>query len=111
MIATPIRDDVYAITVNDRTTDLFEGLWPISQEGVSYNSYLIKDEKTALLELTKEFKTGEFFDHVSEVKSINEIDYLIVNHMEPDHTGAMKSLFRLNPDITILCTPKARAHD
>ena len=108
MIATPIRDDVYAITVNDRTTDLFEGLWPISQEGVSYNSYLIKDEKTALLELTKEFKTGEFFDHVSEVKSINEIDYLIVNHMEPDHTGAMKSLFRLNPDITILCTPKAR---
>ncbi len=108
MIATSIRDDVYAITVNDRTTDLFEGLWPISQEGVSYNSYLVKDEKTALIELTKEFKTDELFDQVSEIKSIQDIDYLIINHMEPDHTGAMKSLHLLNPNLTIICTPKAR---
>ncbi|WP_319476616.1 FprA family A-type flavoprotein [Marispirochaeta aestuarii] len=108
MIATSLRDNVYAITVNDRTTDLFEGLWPISQEGVSYNSYLIQDEKTALIDLTKEFKTDELFDNVGMIKSLKEIDYLVVNHMEPDHTGAMKALNRLNPDITILCTPKAR---
>ncbi|WP_319562476.1 FprA family A-type flavoprotein [Marispirochaeta sp.] len=108
MIATSLRENVYAITVNDRTTDLFEGLWPISQEGVSYNSYLIQDDKSALIDLTKEFKTDELFENVGMIKSIQEIDYLVVNHMEPDHTGAMKALYRLNPAITILCTPKAR---
>ena len=108
MIATPIHENVYAITVNDRTTDLFEGLWPISQEGVSYNSYLVRDEKSAVIDLTKEFKTDELFDHIGEIVSVQDLDYLVVNHMEPDHTGAMKALIRLNPDITILCTPKAR---
>ena len=48
MLATIIADDVYAISVNDRTTDLFEGLWPISVEGVTYNSYIINDEKKVL---------------------------------------------------------------
>ena len=59
MPAVEIKPDVYWIGVNDRTTDLFEGLWPIAKEGVSYNSYLINDEKKAIIDLTKSFKEDE----------------------------------------------------
>ncbi len=62
-----IKPDIYWIGVNDRTTDLFEGLWPIEQEGVSYNAYLINDEKKAIVDLAKAFKTDEFFDHIAEI--------------------------------------------
>ncbi len=108
MIATEIEKGVYGIGVNDRTTDLFEGLWPISQEGVTYNSYLIRDEKTVLIDLTKEFKTDTLLEQVSQIVELSKLDYVVVNHMEPDHTGALKTLRRMNPDVTILCTPKAK---
>ncbi|MBN2325049.1 MAG: FprA family A-type flavoprotein, partial [Spirochaetes bacterium] len=90
------------------TTDLFEGLWPITREGVSYNSYLINDKKKVLVDLAKSIKTDTFFDNISEVAKISEIDYLVVNHMEPDHTGILSVLRRLAPNLTILCTPKAK---
>ena len=61
-----IKPDIYWIGVNDRTTDLFEGLWPITQEGVSYNTYLINDEKKAIVDLTKAFKTDEFFEQIDQ---------------------------------------------
>jgi len=60
MPAVEIRPGIHWIGVNDRTTDLFEGLWPITQEGVSYNAYLIDDEKKALIDLAKGLKTDEF---------------------------------------------------
>ncbi|WP_455381174.1 oxygen-binding di-iron domain-containing protein, partial [Salinispira pacifica] len=88
MIATEIGKGVYGIGINDRTTDLFEGLWPISQEGVTYNSYLIKDEKCVLIDLTKEFKTDTLLEQVSQIVDLKALDYVVVNHMEPDHTGA-----------------------
>ncbi len=108
MIATEIRKGVFGIGVNDRTTDLFEGLWPISQEGVTYNSYVIRDEKNVIIDLTKEFKTDTLLDQVSQIVELSRLDYAVVNHMEPDHTGALKTLLRMVPDITILCTPKAK---
>ncbi len=107
MIATPIKDGIFAISVNDRTTDLFEGLWPISKEGVTYNSYVINDEKKVLIDLTKEFKTDTLIDQIAGVYSIEDLDYIVVNHMEPDHTGAIKTVFRMAPKATILCTAKA----
>ena len=55
-----IRPGIYWIGVNDRTSDLFEGMWPITQEGISYNTYLIDDEKKAIVDLTKSLKTDEF---------------------------------------------------
>ena len=67
MPAVEIRPQVYWIGVNDRTTDLFEGLWPISREGVSYNSYLILDEQKVLVDLAKAFKTDEFFDQIEAI--------------------------------------------
>ena len=108
MPAIEIKPNVYWIGVNDRTTDLFEGLWPIEQEGVSYNAYLINDEKKAIIDLSKGFKTDEFFDQIAQVVNLSEIDYIIVNHMEPDHTGVLRTLRRIAPTISILCTAKAR---
>lgn len=108
MVVTEIKKDVYCISLNDRTTDLFEGLWPIRDEGVTYNSYLIDDEKKMIVDLAKEFKTDALFDLIAKIVEPKNLDYLVVNHMEPDHTGAIKTLTRINPDLTILCTPKAK---
>jgi anaerobic nitric oxide reductase flavorubredoxin len=107
MIAATISENIYAISVNDRTTDLFEGLWPISNEGVTYNSYIIDDEKKVLIDLTKEFKTDTLVDQIAAVFNPEDLNYFILNHMEPDHTGAIKTLMRVAPNATILCTPKA----
>jgi anaerobic nitric oxide reductase flavorubredoxin len=104
-----IKPDIYWIGVNDRTTDLFEGLWPITQEGVSYNAYLINDEKKALVDLTKALKTDEFFDQIDQLANITQLDYIIVNHMEPDHSGVLRTLRRMAPQATILGTEKTRA--
>ncbi len=109
MPAIEISPDVYWIGVNDRTTDLFEGLWPIEQEGVSYNAYLINDEKKAIIDLSKAFKTDEFFDRISEVMDLSEIDYIIINHMEPDHTGVLRTLRKIAPGAIILGSAKTRA--
>jgi flavorubredoxin len=108
MPAVEIRPDVYWIGVNDRTTDLFEGLWPITKEGVSYNAYLINDEKKAIVDLAKAFKTDEFFDQIAAIVELSEIDYVVINHMEPDHTGVLRTLRKITPGITILGSPKTR---
>jgi anaerobic nitric oxide reductase flavorubredoxin len=102
-----IADDIFWVGVNDRTTDLFEGLWPIEGTGISYNSYAIKDKKNVLVDLAKSFKTDDFFDQISGIFPISDIDYIVLNHMEPDHTGVIKTLRMLAPKAEILCTPKA----
>jgi len=101
-----IKPDVYWIGVNDRTTDLFEGMWPITQEGVSYNTYLIHDEKRAIVDLTKAFKTDEFLDQIHGIIDLSQLDYVIINHMEPDHSGVLRTLLRVAPQVTILCSEK-----
>jgi flavorubredoxin len=104
-----IKPDIYWIGVNDRTTDLFEGLWPITQEGVSYNAYLINDEKKAIVDLAKALKTDEFFDQIDQLADVSGLDYVIVNHMEPDHSGVLRTLRRMAPQAIILGTEKTRA--
>lgn len=103
-----MRPDVYWIGVNDRTTDLFEGLWPITQEGVSYNAYLINDEKKAIVDLSKSLKTDDFLDQIHQIVDLADLDYVVINHMEPDHTGVLRTLRRVVPDLTILGTEKTR---
>ncbi|MGI6740704.1 MAG: FprA family A-type flavoprotein [Brevefilum sp.] len=102
-----IRPGVFWVGINDRITELFEGLWPISQEGVSYNSYLIKDEKSALIDLSKEMLTEDYVAQISEIFDLSSLDYIIINHMEPDHSGALKHLLTLAPQAVILAMPKA----
>ncbi len=104
-----IKSGIHWIGVNDRTTDLFEGLWPITQEGVSYNTYLINDEKKAIIDLTKALKTDEFFDQIDQVTNVSQLDYAVINHMEPDHSGVVRTLRRVAPQITILGTEKTCA--
>lgn len=108
MPAVSIKPDIYWVGVNDRITDLFEGLWPISKEGVSYNSYLIDDEKTAIIDLMKSFKGDEYFAQVDEITDVSKIDYIIINHMEPDHSGLLRTLRRISPDVTLIGTAKTK---
>jgi flavorubredoxin len=108
MPSVEIRPEVYWIGLNDRTTDLFEGIWPVSQEGVTYNSYLLRDEKKVIIDLAKGFKTDEYFERIDALVPISEIDFIVVNHMEPDHTGAVRALVRIPRKLTILATEKAK---
>ena len=108
MPAIAISPDVYWIGVNDRTTDLFEGLWPISQSGVSYNSYFIDDEKKTVIDLTKAFKGDEYIAQLDVLTDISKIDYIVVNHMEPDHSGLMRTFRRIAPKAVILGSAKTK---
>jgi flavorubredoxin len=108
MPAVEIRPEVYWIGLNDRTTDLFEGIWPVSHEGVTYNSYLLRDEKKVIIDLAKDFKTDEYFERIEALVPLSEIDYIVVNHMEPDHTGAVRAMVRIPRKLTIIVTEKAR---
>jgi anaerobic nitric oxide reductase flavorubredoxin len=107
MTASEVKPGIHWIGVNDRTTDLFEGLWPITSEGVSYNSYIVKDEKSALIDLAKDFKTTALLDQIEEIVDPAALDYIVINHMEPDHTGVLRALRRIAPDATLLCTKRA----
>jgi anaerobic nitric oxide reductase flavorubredoxin len=108
MPSVEIRPEVFWIGLNDRTTDLFEGIWPVSQEGVTYNSYLLRDEKKVIIDLAKGFKTDEYFERIDALVPLSEIDYIVINHMEPDHTGAVRALVRIPRKLTIIATEKAR---
>ena len=106
----PIKVDsgVYWIGMNDRTTDLFEGLWPVGREGVSYNTYLIADKSNAIIDLAPAAKAQEFLDQISQLTDVSQVEYLIMHHMEPDHTGALNILLQRAPNITILCSRKMK---
>lgn len=102
-----IRPGIYWVGVNDRSTDLFEGQWPLQGLGVSYNAYLIKDEKSALIDLSTEAFTDDFVNAVSSLMDLSRLDYVIVNHMEPDHSGALLRLRELAPNARFLGMAKA----
>lgn len=95
-------NSIFYVGVNDRTTSLFESLWPLPS-GVSYNSYLIDGgEKLAVVDGVELSHLGELAAHISRIKGDRQPDYLIINHMEPDHSGAIAMLRSLYPDITLV---------
>lgn len=96
-----ITQDVFYVGVNDRTKHLFENLWPLPY-GVSYNSYIINDEKVALIDTVDICYSDVFFHKIDSVLEGKPIDYLIINHMEPDHSGALEWLITRYPDITVV---------
>lgn len=104
----PLSSNVNWVGVNDTETPLFERLWRIP-EGVSYNSYLIVgSEKTALIDSVHEKNALEHFDKISKLTDPANIDYLIINHMEPDHTGAVPALLKKAPNLKVVFTPIAQ---
>jgi flavorubredoxin len=104
----PLSSDVNWIGVNDIESPFFESLWPIP-EGVSYNSYLIVgSEKTAVIDSVHEKKAVEHFDKISKLIDLADIDYLVINHMEPDHTGAVPELLKKASNAKVVFTPIAQ---
>ena len=93
-----INKDLFYVGVNDRTTELFENLWPLPK-GVSYNSYLLRDEKVALIDTVEIGFTDIFLKKLDVLLGDKPIDYLVINHMEPDHTGALLFLLNKYPNI------------
>lgn len=102
----PIIDGVYWVGTNDRRTALFEAIWPIPR-GVSYNSYLIADEKVALIDTVKDLALGGYVKRLASLLgSGRAVDYLVINHMEPDHSGAVPILRRMFPKMQIVGNKK-----
>lgn len=100
---------IYWVGVHDHQTDLFEGLWPVQEEGVSYNSYLISSQKTALIDLVKQPFAGSYLDALRSKVDFSRLDYVVLNHMEPDHTSALRDLVQTAPQVKILVSEKARS--
>lgn len=104
-----ITDRVSYCGVNDRTTTLFENLWELPM-GVSYNSYVITgSEHTAIIDGCSEKLAGIYMEQVTAVTGAGKPDYIVVNHVEPDHSGALPRLLLRFPDIRIVTNAKAAA--
>ena len=102
-----IDDSISWVGVNDWTTDLFEAIWPIPQ-GVSYNSYVVRDDRNALLDTVRDSTFESFQYKLNRVLGDGEqIDFIILNHLEPDHSGSVVRLRQLYPEATVVGSEKA----
>ena len=100
-----ISNRIYSIGVNDSDKALFEGLWPLPY-GVSYNSYLVVDEKVALIDTVEAGFEEEFLTNIHKAIGDKHIDYLVVNHMEPDHSSLVGYMLDRYPDLQIVANAK-----
>ncbi len=100
-----LADNIYYLGYNDRRTHLFENIWPIPH-GVSYNSYLIDDEKVALVDTVERQFIDDYLDDIAAIIGDKKVDYLVINHMEPDHSGALKAIVARYPDIVLVGNKK-----
>ena len=100
-----ITNNLYYVGVNDNTKLLFERLWPLPY-GVSYNAYLIKDKYNVLIDTVEYPFNQNFFDNIKEVIADENIDYVVVNHMEPDHSSSLLQLIEKYPNIKIIGNKK-----
>ena len=89
-----ISDNIYYLGANERRLALFENLFPL-ENGVSYNSYFIDDEKTAVTDTVDRFVSDAFFENLDILLNGRKLDYLIVHHMEPDHAANMGRLIEM----------------
>ena len=105
MLQVNLAKDIYYLGFNDRRTHLFENIWPIPH-GVSYNSYLIVDEKVALVDTVERAFIDDYLDEIESIIGEREVDYLVINHMEPDHSGALKAIVHRYPNITLVGNKK-----
>ncbi len=98
--------DILYVGVNDHDIELFEGQYPV-ENGMSYNSYIIKDEKIAVMDSVDKNFSHKWLYHVERVLEGKNPDYLIVSHMEPDHSGSLVEFVNKYPNATIVSTDKA----
>lgn len=100
-----ITDDIFYVGESDRRLDRFENMFELPR-GIAYNSYLILDEKTALLDGIDETVSERYYENVRAVLAGRDLDYLIVNHVEPDHCSSLNNILREYPNATMLLTQK-----
>ncbi|MCI5725061.1 MAG: FprA family A-type flavoprotein [Fusobacterium gastrosuis] len=105
---TKVNDDVLWIGVNDRKTARFENYIPLDA-GVTYNSYLIMDEKICIIDGVDAGEGGEFFSKIEAAIGTKKIDYIVVNHVEPDHSGSIKGLLKIYPEMKVVGNVKTIA--
>ena len=101
-----ITDTIFYIGADDKTLDLFESQYEIPN-GISYNSYVIMDEKIAVMDTIDKRKTDEWLENLSEVLGDRNPDYLVVSHMEPDHAASIQVLCEKYPEMKVVASSKA----
>ncbi|GLB28875.1 FprA family A-type flavoprotein [Lacrimispora amygdalina] len=100
-----IKEDLFWVGGSDRRLALFENAYPIPK-GIAYNSYVLLDEKTALFDTVDRAITGQFIENVEAVLGGRNLDYIFVNHMEPDHCATLGEMVRRYPDVKVVCNAK-----
>ena len=100
-----VTENIVWVGASDRRLALFENIFPIPR-GVSYNSYVLLDEKTVLLDTVDASVAGQFFENLEHVLDGRKLDYLIVNHMEPDHCAMIGDLVRRYPEVQVVGNTK-----
>ena len=103
--AIEIKKGIYWIGVNDRRTHIFENYWRLPK-GVAYNSYVIIDEKVVVLDTVERSHMDQYLESLEAVLQGRKVDYLIINHVEPDHTGSIKALLSQYPETTVVGNAK-----
>ena len=103
-----ISDSILYVGADDRKIDLFENQYPVSN-GVTYNSYVIKDSKIAVMDTVDERATDQWFDNLEEAFEGKAPDYLVVSHLEPDHSGNIERFLKKYPDTIVVANAKTFA--
>ena len=102
-----ITDDLIWVGADDRRLAMFEGVYSVP-EGVSYNSYLLLDDKTVLFDTVDQAVADTFFENVKYALGGRKLDYVVVDHMEPDHSATLDILLSLYPDAVVVCNDKIK---
>ena len=101
-----LKDNIYYVGVINPNLRVFDIIMK-TEYGTSYNAYLIKGEKTALVETVHDRFSEHYFDNIKQITPIEDIDYIIFNHTEPDHSGSLMKLLKINPKIKVVGTTAA----
>ena len=104
-----VKKDIYFAGVVDKDLEVFDIIME-TEFGTTYNSYIIKDEKTVLFDTVKPNFKDEFLNNISQVTDVADIDYVVIHHTEPDHAGSLKYILDLNPNIEVFCTKAAKTY-
>ena len=108
MAARLIKDGVYAVGAIDWNEKHFHGHTYVTRRGVTYNSYLIVDEKVTLIDTVRKGFEKELIENIKKIVDVSKIDIIVINHIEPDHSGAFPEILKLCPNAKIYGTEKAR---
>jgi len=109
MKSVTIKDGIHWVGVYDPDLEIFDIVVP-TKHGTTYNSYLVEGTKgKTLIEASKQVFTDEYLETIRELTPIEDIDYIILNHTEPDHSGSLPELLRINPNMQVLCSKTAKS--